>query len=259
MPYTVLRPIGPYWRASCWELQKSIHKYAMQYWAGKVAGACCAENFRGEFGSVGLSLSWLVSWKAGVSLGCMPLLQNQKSEATQFGHSVCFFILFCCGTLRWSPNPFGAKKKKQSFWEKAQWGRKHQWTRFWGETGGELIGEHGALNCGIAKVFGNMWFYFLVAFHSFICLSASLLADMFLEGDHKLQDAHAKFWNKKHLFLNNKKEKSPKHISSLASSFTKLLSSLSQTAQQFGQQFHQTAEQFGWIFSSFTKLLSSLG
>ena len=205
MPYTVLRPIGPYWRASCWELQKSIHKYAMQYWAGKVAGACCAENFRGEFGSVGLSLSWLVSWKAGVSIGCMPLLQNQKSEATQFGHSVCFFILFCCGTLRWSPNPFGAKKKKQSFWEKAQWGRKHQWTRFWGETGGELIGEHGALNCGIAKVFGNMWFYFLVAFHSFICLSASLLADMFLEGDHKLQDAHAKFWNKKHLFLNNKR------------------------------------------------------
>ena len=119
MPYTVLRPIGPYWRASCWELQKSIHKYAMQYWAGKVAGACCAENFRGEFGSVGLSLSWLVSWKAGVSIGCMPLLQNQKSEATQFGHSVCFFILFCCGTLRWSPNPFGRhlgpKKRSRVF------------------------------------------------------------------------------------------------------------------------------------------------
>ena len=64
-------------------------------------------------------VDWSVE-KLGLALDACPCFKIKKSEATQFGHSVCFFILFCCGTLRWSPNPFGAKKKKQSFWEKAQ-------------------------------------------------------------------------------------------------------------------------------------------
>ena len=86
----------------------------MQYWAGKVAGACCAENFRGEFGSVGLSLSWLVSWKAGVSIGCMPLLQNQK----KWGNTIWTQCLFFHSVLLWhikvvSQSIWGQKKEAE--------------------------------------------------------------------------------------------------------------------------------------------------
>ena len=104
--------------------------------------------------------------------------------------------------------------------------------------------------------------------------------NMFLNGDHKLQDCTMFlfmtmwFLVSKINLLNAKKTNFTKIISSLASSFTKLLSSFPQTAQQFCllssfakllSSFPQTAQQFGQTAQQFPpncsavwgKLLSS--